>query len=121
LYDRAPVGYATLDVHGTILEINLTAATLLGTERERLLSVPFAVVARVQDMGAFFSHLDWAERQGNSMADIDITVHNGGKRVLQLTTKPNTSADGKLRGFRTTMIDVTEQRRAEADRALLAA
>src|SRR5437867_12231253 len=32
LYDFAPVGYVTLDIDGTILESNRTAATMLGVE-----------------------------------------------------------------------------------------
>ena len=37
LYDFAPVGYITIDTHGTILEGNLKAARMLGLERSRLL------------------------------------------------------------------------------------
>ncbi len=40
LYDRAPVGYCTLSEKGLILEANLTASTLLGTERRALLRQP---------------------------------------------------------------------------------
>src|SRR5512133_1082404 len=37
LYDFAPVGYFTFDTQGLILEVNLTGAKLLGTERKLLL------------------------------------------------------------------------------------
>src|SRR6202451_4224090 len=36
LYDFAPVGYFSLDEQGTILEVNLTGSSLLGTEKSRV-------------------------------------------------------------------------------------
>src|SRR3954452_8044345 len=41
LYERSPIGYVTLDGRGHICDANLTAAKLLGFERERLLRLPF--------------------------------------------------------------------------------
>src|SRR5208337_3648671 len=40
LYDLAPVGYVSVNEKGTVLEANLTAAALLGTERSHLVGQP---------------------------------------------------------------------------------
>jgi PAS domain-containing protein len=40
LYDSAPVGFLTVDVGGALHELNLTGATLLGSERQALLGQP---------------------------------------------------------------------------------
>jgi PAS domain S-box-containing protein len=42
LYDRAPVGYATLDAHGAIAEANQVAAALLDVPHPRMLGSPLA-------------------------------------------------------------------------------
>src|SRR4051812_35272466 len=41
LYEFAPIGFVTLDVHGTILEINSTAAALSSTHSLDIVSLPF--------------------------------------------------------------------------------
>jgi PAS domain S-box-containing protein len=39
LYDFAPVGYLTLNNHGIIVECNLTSATMLGVQHQKLFNV----------------------------------------------------------------------------------
>ncbi len=55
LYELSPVGYCTLDAQGVIREINLTAAHLLGLNREQLLGAPFSrFLATTEDSTKFY-------------------------------------------------------------------
>src|SRR5258707_82306 len=57
LFDFAPVGYMTLDRTGSVLEINLTAASLLKTERQRIVGKPFRVLVRLDPPDALSLHI----------------------------------------------------------------
>jgi PAS domain S-box-containing protein len=118
LYDRAPVGYVTMDPKGVILEINLTAAALFGREREQLVGLPFIAAANIMNPPAFFAHLRECAVNEKTARDVELEASRG-KRVLRLTTTPNIAGGRQVVGFRTMIADVSEHRRAEADRAQL--
>ena len=54
LYDLAPVGYCTLSEKGLILEANLTAATLLGTNRGELIKQPIFGFILKEDQDIYY-------------------------------------------------------------------
>ena len=58
LYDFAPVGYFSLNAAGVILEANLTAATLLGVEREKLIGQRLPNFATPESRPVFKSFLE---------------------------------------------------------------
>lgn len=56
LYDRAPVGYFTLSPTGLIQDVNLTAAVLLGREKNDLLGCDFRLFIHPDDITTFSHH-----------------------------------------------------------------
>ncbi|MFA6033976.1 MAG: EAL domain-containing protein [Myxococcota bacterium] len=54
LYDLAPVGYVTVSGSGLVLEANLTAATLLGVNRESLVNQPFSRFITSEDQDIYY-------------------------------------------------------------------
>lgn len=120
LFDRAPIGYATVDRNGLILEINLTAAAMLRRPREMLLQAPFGVAAGARDRMAFLSLLRRCSLEGGEhTADFEIDAR-GVSKVLEITATPNGGGRNRVGHF-VTMTDVTEKRRAEAEHAALEA
>jgi two-component system, cell cycle sensor histidine kinase and response regulator CckA len=56
LYNLAPVGYCTLNEQKLILEANLTAATLLGTDRGTLVKQPITRFIHKEDQDIYYLH-----------------------------------------------------------------
>ena len=57
LYDFAPIAYVTLSAEGLVQEINLTGATLLGSERSRIIGTPFISYLHEKDRVLFLDHM----------------------------------------------------------------
>ena len=54
LYDFAPVGYLTIDQRGTIIEANLTFATLMGMERSAFVGRPLSRFIQRKDQDVYY-------------------------------------------------------------------
>lgn len=57
LYDFAPIGYFTLDQSGIILEANLTLATMLGVDRQKLLGTKLTRFIAPDGQDTLYLHL----------------------------------------------------------------
>jgi PAS domain S-box-containing protein len=69
LYEFAPVGYVTLDLHRVIRQANLTAALLLGVDRSRLLGMRIERFAVSKDRDALYLHLQDARHAHDERAE----------------------------------------------------
>jgi PAS domain S-box-containing protein len=120
LYDFAPVGYFTLDKDGIILETNLTGANLLGVDRGSSLGQPLSVFMSHASQRPFYAHLHAVERDCRKEAcELTIEKRDSGSIEVRLESTPVAGEDGSI-SIRSAMIDITDSKRAEAQRVRLA-
>lgn len=118
LYEFAPTGYVTLDSDGKILSANLTAATMLGVERQQLLQTNLAKFV-VREWGdAFYLHRQAVfSRVTKETCELQMKPADGTLRTVRLESVAfDLEAE---RHCRTTLIDVSELQKAEEALQLL--
>ena len=111
-YDVAPVGYLTLNEKGMVLELNLTAAKLLGIERKSLVNKPFSRFIPPESQDAFYFHSREVLRSSTKQScELALRKDDGTLFYAQLDS---IGLDlGGQRVIRTVLTDITERKRAE--------
>lgn len=113
LYDLAPVGYCTVTPRGMILESNLTAANLLGTERRTLASQHFSRFIFRDDQDIFTSYRRRLIETGLPQSCELRLVKDGAEPFwAQLQGTVVDAEDGRL-VCRLVLTEITERKRAE--------
>jgi PAS domain S-box-containing protein len=113
LYDFAPVGYLTLDPNGLVSEANLSAAQLLGTERERLVGRRFARHVAAADRDRWHRH---AMALGRSDAPTRIELlllGSGGHSWHAQLDGLRAQTQGARPVLRIALTDISARKRAE--------
>jgi PAS domain S-box-containing protein len=112
LYDIAPIGYFTGDQKGTILEINLTGAKLLGYERRRMIGKSFALHLQQAETQTFYSHLNKVfESELKQSCELKVRRKDRSEFHVRLESIASQHGGG-IRCF-TAIIDITERKQAE--------
>lgn len=108
LYDFAPVSYYVFDVYGCIRGVNLTGASMLGQERERLLGRPFALLIGVGNAPAFWTHLSQCKTR---RAPVESELHFSVKRgdlTVRCVSVPVMDLCGNATAFRTVFTNISD-------------
>ena len=114
LYDFSPVGHLTLDTHGTIVEANLRAGTLLGFNRNKLIGQPIAgcIAAGKEDM--FHRYCQKVLKTGTrQICEVSLRLEAGVSRWIQFEGLAVQDAPGPITHWRTALMDVSDRKRAE--------
>jgi len=114
LYDMAPVGYYTVSEKELILEVNLTAANLLGLNREEIVKKPFSRWILKEDADHFFLlHKELVRSSEPQKCELRMVKSGGGTFWAHLEATAATAPDGTP-ACRVALIDITERKRISA-------
>jgi PAS domain S-box-containing protein len=110
LYEFSPVGYITLTTEGMIAQINMTAVTLLGRERKKLIDKSLRSLVVADDQDRWLRHFAVVTTR-DEKSSIDLALQRGDGSVFQaqLECRNNPS------GVRITLIDITERKQVETE------
>ncbi|MBZ0106413.1 MAG: diguanylate cyclase [Sulfuricella denitrificans] len=120
LYDLSPVGYLSLDDKGRALEINHSAAALLGRERMSLSGKHFIAWLAEEERPLFMNHLRQVfHSRDKQVIDLRIKTPGGILRDLHLESQVMERPD-QQRYCHSELTDRSDQRKAEEASCLTA-
>lgn len=117
LFELAPVGYLTLNTEGTILEANLTAASLFGTSRAGIVNRQLTSFIASTDQDIYYLHRRHLETSA-PLEPCEVRLVKAGEteRWVLLSTVAAREPDGSP-VWRTVISDITARKRAEEELA----
>jgi PAS domain S-box-containing protein len=118
LYDLAPVAYCTLSETGLILQSNLAMATLLGSSRAELVMRPISGFILKADQDIYYLHRRKVVENGEpQVCELQLVKRDGTAFWAHLASAVAQEPDGTV-VVRVVASDVTQRKRAEAERAV---
>ncbi len=115
LYDFAPLAYFTLDRDGLILEANLKFAGMLGVQRNRLLLKPVAVFLASESQEPLYRfRMRLVDSLQPGTTELLMKRRDGESFFARLEGVPEMTFDGPTGRVRIAMMDISEQKQAEA-------
>jgi PAS domain S-box-containing protein len=112
LYEFAPVCYLSLDISGKILEANLAATHLLGTERANLVNRLFQQYL-VEGNYSKFDSFCRNVLQSNDKESAEFQLKGNTVTPCWVIIEARSAQDDKDRIFRMALIDITQRKMAE--------
>ncbi len=116
LYDQAPVGYLTLDEQGQILEANLTAAAMLGAERDMLVKQPLTRYILSDDQDVFYLTCKQLKKTVNLQSSEFRMLQAGGEPFwVKMEAVAVQDKENRSTMIRMVFSDINERKQAEEE------
>lgn len=114
LYEFAPIGYATLDPEGKLVQVNLTTSEMLGVERQLLLGQPITRFIHPEDQDVFylnFRRLTHGYAPG--LFELRLLTQDKSSLFGQFSCDPVYGVDGRVSQIRVAIADITVFKEAQ--------
>lgn len=115
LFQKAPLGYQSLDIHGNFLEINQQWLDMLGYMRSEVIGKWFGDFVAPEYRDAFRERFPIFIARGQIHSEFPMLHKNGTRMFIAFDGKIGYEADGKILQTHCILQDITVQRRAEED------
>ena len=114
LYDFAPVGYLTIGDTGLIVDANLTASKMLGTERRSLIKQRFSSFSSPKKQDShYLCRKRLLETKESQTCERQMVRKDGSDLYVECTCILNPEVDGDSGQFRIVLNDISVRKQAE--------
>jgi PAS domain S-box-containing protein len=114
LYDNAPVGYQSIDRDGRIIAVNQTELNWLGYTHEEMLGKPATEFFTEQGKTIFAESFSRFKATGSlTNLEFESVRKDGTTFPVSVSATAIYDAEGNYLASRTTLVDITERKRAE--------
>lgn len=113
LYEKAPVGYQSLDEIGHLIDINETWLELMGYHKNEVIGSWFGNFLTPEHAELFANRFHNFKANGNIHTEYEMVKKDGSIITIQIQGRIGHTADGKFKQTHCVLSDITEQRKAE--------
>lgn len=113
LFEKAPLGYQSLDDEGYFLDVNQQWCELLGYEREEIIGRWFGDFLSKESQDAFRKKFPLFEKLGQTHSEYEVLHKNGGTLFITFESKIGYNLDGDFKQTHCILQDITQRKQAE--------
>ncbi|MCB2209086.1 MAG: PAS domain S-box protein [Bacteroidetes bacterium] len=113
LFDKAPMGYQSLDENGHIIEVNETWSKILGYEKDDAVGKWFGDYLTPNDTEKFKKRFPVFKSTGNVQTEFEMIKKDGSKIIVGFKGRIGHTLENEFKQTHCTLTDITESRIAE--------
>ena len=113
MFERAPLGYQSLDEQGRFIEVNEAWLETLGYQREEVIGKWFGDFLAPEYVASFRERFPLFKARGRIHSEFEMLHKNGSRRYIAFEGRVGYKQDGRFEKTHCILADVTDQKAAE--------